>query len=122
MEMNHMNSPCLLFLGSTARALILTIAVCLLPIPVGAFLHPRPALAETAPAAQPGGDAAQLLEKHCLNCHVIERITHYRKSKEQWEQTITNMINNDGVVMTEPEKAALVDYFVGLKRSTEKTP
>jgi len=82
------------------------------------FAQPQQARAEIAPAdAQPLGDGSKLLEKQCLNCHVIEKLVRYRKSREQWEQTITKMINNDGVVLTEAEKAALLDYLISIKKT-----
>lgn len=114
------------------KAFSLATAVCFFNLAGGsfgethsllAFIQPRQAQAETAPAAaQPQSDGPQLLDKHCLNCHVIEKITHYRKSREQWAQTLANMIKNDGVVLTEAEQTVLLDYFVSLKKPDAKAP
>ena len=52
----------------------------------------------------------------------MEKLTRYRKSKEQWELTITSMIKNDGVVLTEAEQAVLVEYFVSLKKAKTEAP
>lgn len=88
-----------------------------------AFMAPPAALAESAPATTPAPTAApQLLDKHCISCHVLEKLTRYRKSREQWEQTLASMIKNDGVVLTEAEQTVLVDYFVSLKKTEAKTP
>jgi len=117
--------------GAIKKALFATLALCLCDMLGGTLgdtphllvFQPHQALAETTPAAaQPGGDGAKILDKHCLNCHVIEKISHYRKSKEQWEQTIANMIANDGVVLTEAEKTALLDYFASLRKPEGKAP
>ncbi len=85
-----------------------------------ALTHPRCAMAETGPTAQPPGDGAQLLEKQCLNCHPIEKLSRYRKSRDQWEQATTSMISGYGVVLTESEKEVVLDYLAKIKRNSSE--
>lgn len=116
--MNDSTSPRPPFFGPISKTLFATLALCLL-----AFSLTGRAAAEPVPAAPAGGDGPQLLDKHCTGCHVIEKLTRYRKSKEQWEQTMNNMIKEDGVVLTDPEKTALIDHLLNLKkRAATATP
>jgi hypothetical protein len=84
------------------------------------------AMAAPEPATtKPGGDSIQLLRKHCLSCHVIEKISRYRKSREQWEQweqTLANMIKEDGIVLTETEKTTLLEYLSVPKKLQRRPP
>lgn len=127
--MNIRESFCASSSSVIKKVMYLTISGCLLNMIGGVsegvdgifvFTQPRQAMAQKAPAeAQPLGEGYKLLEKQCLSCHVIEKIVRYRKSRDQWEQTITNMINNNGVVLTEAEKAAIVDYLVSTKKTAK---
>ncbi len=69
---------------------------------------PPPATALTAQAPAPGGET--LLMTRCSVCHSADRATRAKKTREQWEQTVTRMIGR-GAELTEAEKTVLVDYL-----------
>lgn len=87
---------------------------------------PQPTQGETAPtqpeaaptqgAASPtaggamGLDGATLLQERCSSCHGIGRVTSQRKTREEWERTVSGMIAM-GARLTPEEKAILVEYL-----------
>jgi hypothetical protein len=67
-----------------------------------------------APAAGGGApaltDGATLLETRCSACHSADRPKQAKKTRDQWDQTVTRMIGK-GAQLTDAEKAVLVDYL-----------
>jgi hypothetical protein len=64
-----------------------------------------------APAEEPVAvDAEALLQDRCTECHALNRTTSARKSREQWDETVSRMIGY-GVELSDEEKAALLDYL-----------
>ena len=61
-------------------------------------------------SAAPVADGATLLNTRCSSCHSPERGRTARKTRDQWEQTVTRMIGK-GAKVAEPEKTVLVDYL-----------
>lgn len=55
-------------------------------------------------------DGAALLEKRCSVCHPAAKPKGAKKSKEQWEATVTKMMGK-GAKLTADEKKALVDHL-----------
>jgi outer membrane biosynthesis protein TonB len=55
-------------------------------------------------------DAEALLQERCTECHALNRTTNARKSSEQWDQTVSRMVDY-GVELSDEEQAALVDYL-----------
>jgi cytochrome c5 len=55
-------------------------------------------------------DGATLVDTRCTTCHTTDRIKQAHKTRDQWDQTVTNMINK-GAQLTDAEKVALVDYL-----------
>ena len=53
---------------------------------------------------------ASLLATRCSVCHSADRAQRARKSREQWQETVTRMIAN-GALLTEEEKVVLIDYL-----------
>lgn len=62
--------------------------------------------AEKAPAI----DGAELLEKRCSVCHPSAKPKAAKKSKEQWEATVTRMMGK-GAKLSADEKKALIDHL-----------
>jgi hypothetical protein len=60
--------------------------------------------------ATPSIDSEALLEQRCSACHALTRVTSKVKSLEQWEATITDMIDK-GARLNAEEKDALVKYM-----------
>jgi cytochrome c5 len=61
-------------------------------------------------AGTPASDGATLLETRCSTCHSPDRATSARKTRDQWEQTVSRMIEH-GAQLTEEEKTVLIDYL-----------
>ncbi|MFH0803424.1 MAG: hypothetical protein V2A78_13705 [bacterium] len=66
--------------------------------------------AQAPPSATPAPDGATLLETRCSACHSADKPKQARKTRDQWEQTVTDMIGK-GAQLTEAEKKVLVDYL-----------
>lgn len=65
----------------------------------------------TAPQAETRAlDGAALLETRCSTCHNADRPKKVKKTRDQWEQTVTRMIGK-GAQLTEVEKTVLVEYL-----------
>ena len=66
---------------------------------------------QEAPAGeQVAIDGEMLLEERCTECHDLERTTSQQKSRAEWEETVTRMIDR-GAELNEDEKVVLVDYL-----------
>ncbi len=53
---------------------------------------------------------ARILNASCKACHNLQRVKSAHKSLDQWENTITRMINN-GARLSEEEKIILAAYL-----------
>jgi len=62
-----------------------------------------------------GIDGARLLEERCSVCHKIEIPKSARKSRAEWDKTVTRMINR-GAKLSPEEKRALVRYLARVYR------
>jgi cytochrome c5 len=69
-----------------------------------------PSSATALPAVTPALDGATLLETRCSVCHSADRARQAKKTREQWDQTVTRMIDK-GAQLTEAEKTVLLDYL-----------
>lgn len=67
-------------------------------------------LAVTAAHNAPIIDGAAIIENQCAQCHSSNRIKQAPRSRDQWDQTVNRMISK-GAVLSEAEKAALIDYL-----------
>ena len=65
-----------------------------------------PAEEMTTEEAMFDGEAA--LQDSCTRCHDLERTISKQKTREQWEQTVDNMIQKGSQVV---DKQALLDYL-----------
>jgi cytochrome c5 len=63
-----------------------------------------------APTAAPATDAAALLQARCTDCHDLNRVTAARYTQEQWQQTVTRMVQK-GANLTADEQTVLVAYL-----------
>jgi cytochrome c5 len=64
-----------------------------------------------APASTPALDGATLLDTRCSACHSTNKAKQIKQTREQWGQTVTDMIVEEGAQLTEAEQAVLVDYL-----------
>ena len=66
---------------------------------------------QEAPAGEQVAVGGQtLLEERCTECHDLERTTSQQKTRAEWEETVSRMIDR-GAELNEDEKAVLVDYL-----------
>jgi len=69
-----------------------------------------PPVATALPAEKPTLDGATLLDARCSVCHSADRAKQAKKTREQWDQTVTRMVGK-GAQLTEAEKTVLLDYL-----------
>jgi hypothetical protein len=69
-----------------------------------------PSPATALPAEAPALDGATLLDTRCSVCHSADRPRQAKKTREQWDQTVTRMVGK-GAQLTEAEKTVLLDYL-----------
>ena len=66
---------------------------------------------EQTPAEEPVAiDGETLLEDRCTECHGLERATSAQKTRAEWEETVTRMVER-GAELNDDEKTVLVDYL-----------
>jgi mono/diheme cytochrome c family protein len=63
---------------------------------------------ETAPEEKADGEA--LLQERCTSCHGLDRTTSATKTREEWEKTVTRMVQK-GAELNEQEMSILIDYL-----------
>ena len=60
----------------------------------------------------PAGDGEKLVESHCALCHDLGRITTVTRSKEEWNNTVGNMMARAGTnVATQDEVLTMASYL-----------
>ena len=58
------------------------------------------------------GKGLKVAEKHCLGCHDAGLITGAELTRSQWDQVITDMINDQGMGAPSPEdRKIILDYL-----------
>jgi hypothetical protein len=79
----------------------------LLPLAaVVAWLSPAVVQAQ----AFPDGPGKEILEKQCSTCHAPDMVRSFGRSREEWEEVVTSMIDQ-GAKVSEEEYPVLVDYL-----------
>lgn len=58
----------------------------------------------------PDGDGKQLTIELCTSCHNLEKVVTSRKTKEEWEQSVNNMITRGATIFPE-EVGPIVKYL-----------
>lgn len=56
--------------------------------------------------------AAQTFTAVCSRCHPLERVTTMRRTRSQWEETITTMITARGAQVSDDDFTTILDYLV----------
>ncbi len=56
-------------------------------------------------------DVVALFEQKCNICHSTERIKSKRKTKNEWESTVTRMKNVNRAPITDEEAKIIIDYL-----------
>ena len=94
-----------------------------MPLPRYLLLHPEARLTDDEKVQLRAGllatmtaganmttDGASLLDVRCSVCHSADRPRQARKTRAQWEETVTRMIGK-GAQLSEMEKGVLIDYL-----------
>ena len=55
-------------------------------------------------------DGETLLQERCTECHGLERTTSAEKTRAEWDETVTRMMDR-GAELSDEEKTVLVDYL-----------
>jgi hypothetical protein len=89
-------------------------AACGSPVPPDEA-EPTSAPTETSgdeePTTQPASsDGEALLQERCATCHSLDRVKQAQKSNEEWQQSVTRMVNK-GAKLSENEQMVLVEYL-----------
>jgi len=63
---------------------------------------------EAVPEEEAAGKA--LLQERCTSCHGLDRTTSATKTREEWEKTVTRMVQK-GAELNEEEMTILIDYL-----------
>lgn len=97
------------------RLTFFLIVICTLAV-VASACSPKtvvePTIATGAPD-QPAStilDGKSLLESRCTECHDLTRVTTKTKTLEEWQTTVSRMVNN-GAVLSAEEQTLLVEYL-----------
>jgi competence ComEA-like helix-hairpin-helix protein len=56
--------------------------------------------------------SVQVLTNNCARCHPLDRVTAMRRSRAQWEETITTMITARGAQVSDDDFTTILDYLV----------
>jgi len=60
----------------------------------------------------PAGDGGKLVESHCALCHDLGRVTTVARSKEEWNNTVNNMMARAGTnVASQDEILTMASYL-----------
>jgi hypothetical protein len=62
------------------------------------------------PSTAPAGDAAALVQNRCTVCHNLSRVTQAKKTRDQWAQTVTQMVGK-GAQLSAAEQTTVIDYL-----------
>lgn len=80
------------------------------PTAISPQLTQAPSSATALPVETPALDGATLLETRCSVCHSADKVKQAKETREQWDQTVIDMVN-EGAQLTEAEKTVLLDYL-----------
>jgi hypothetical protein len=53
---------------------------------------------------------AQVVEERCVGCHALSIVENSRKSPEEWEATVTRMVQL-GAKLNDKQAEAVIDYL-----------
>jgi len=62
-------------------------------------------------AEKPKVDAKALFDQKCSVCHSMDRPKSNKKTANEWENTVMQMKNVNGVPITDEEAKVIIDYL-----------
>ncbi len=93
----------------TQKRISLTLALVITVIALG-ILAACGGTDTTSPPEESSISGTTLLEERCSTCHGTDKVTQASKTQEEWEQTVTNMVEK-GAELTAEEQEVLVAYL-----------
>lgn len=69
----------------------------------------------------PPGDGAKLVESRCTMCHDLGRITTVARSRQEWENTVRNMMERAGTNVATPEQVRIMTSYLVAHFSAKKS-
>ncbi len=88
-----------------------------------ALAQPTPAPTPATPDADalPTGPGKEIVQKACVSCHNVRRVTAKRATKAEWNDTVDQMISR-GAALSDSDADILVDYLAAnFGPKTDKT-
>jgi cytochrome c5 len=73
--------------------------------------QPGAAQEKTAAVSLPSGPGKELVESRCTACHDLERIATAKRTKNDWELIVNNMVAR-GATVTPDEARTILSYLV----------
>ncbi|UCC51510.1 MAG: hypothetical protein JSV68_20750 [Anaerolineaceae bacterium] len=62
----------------------------------------------------PQQDGSELLQEHCAQCHAVQLLEQSKKSRTDWEKTLSRM-ERIGMLMSDTERYVVLDYLTSLR-------
>jgi cytochrome c5 len=59
----------------------------------------------------PEGEGSQLVQGYCVMCHDLGRIVSTRRSQEDWQRYTTNMLERNGISITDSNLETIASYL-----------
>jgi len=70
-----------------------------------------PAVSQVVPPQDnPSIDGPSLLQNHCAQCHLVKLLEQSKKSRDDWEKTLSRM-EEIGVRLSDAERSVLLDHL-----------
>jgi mono/diheme cytochrome c family protein len=77
------------------------------PIPTATATDlPRITPLATLTPVPAGANAETIMSANCVGCHTLERVVNAKKTRDEWDQTVTKMIR-----LSASDQKVLVDYL-----------
>jgi mono/diheme cytochrome c family protein len=85
--------------------------VAAIAAPSASAMQGAPA-AQAAPAAGAADAEGEMFKRHCSVCHGLDVVTAFGRSGEEWREVVQRMVEQNGAMLTEPERDAVIAYLV----------
>jgi len=59
----------------------------------------------------PDGEGKMVTARVCGKCHTVEKFATERKTKDEWDEIINKMSDEEGLEITEPEYDTVIAYL-----------
>jgi mono/diheme cytochrome c family protein len=81
------------------------------PLPPKTPLAASPTLTTSASITLPSGTGQDLVQARCIVCHDLGRVVSLRRSKENWNSIVKNMLERGSQKVTTEQLQSMVSYL-----------